>query len=115
MVASTERLENLNGCAKITSMLIPRFSLRLLVAATTLSSLFFYVVHLAMQEHLWAIALTLGFSSLLLVLVLHTTAFSVAWSLGIVWRSMIRKPTTTSPFVTDAPPPQQILPPEDVE
>ena len=95
-------------------MLIPRFSLRLLMVVTTLSGVFFLVVAQAVRGHAWAIALTVGLSALLATLVLHAMVFGLAWSMTFFWRRFSGRESTGSPFATSAPPPQ-VIPPIDLE
>ncbi|MEO8497451.1 MAG: hypothetical protein ABI614_20460, partial [Planctomycetota bacterium] len=64
-------------------MLIPRFSLRQLLAVTTASALFCYVVGMATRGHQWAIAISTAVSSVLLAFVLYAAVFAVAWLLAL--------------------------------
>ncbi|MBC8356007.1 MAG: hypothetical protein H8E66_28860 [Planctomycetes bacterium] len=96
-------------------MLIPRFSLRQLLAITTVSSLFCYIIAMATRGHQWAIAITLAISSLLLTLVIHAIIFSVAWLLTLFGGSFSKQRVAVSPFANATPPPQLVTPPEDNE
>ena len=96
-------------------MLIPRFSMRLLLLAMTACAVYSYVLLLAIREHVWAIAMATGVASIAIVLAAHAFTFSLAWCLAIVFRVVGRAPQPASPFAGDSPPPQQIIPPEDVE
>jgi hypothetical protein len=95
-------------------MLIPRFTLRLLLAVTTASGVFFFVVMQATRSHAWAIAITAAVAGLLATLVFHALWFLVAWLLTICWQLVCRRPATHSPFAT-AGPPSQIIPPVEPE
>jgi hypothetical protein len=95
-------------------MLIPRFSLRILLLIITFSSVFFFVMMLATRGHVWAWGVTIAISSVFAVTLVHATLFLLAWSLtqvGMSWK----QPTVESPFASAKPPPQQIIPPEDPE
>ena len=71
-------------------MLIPRFSLRQLLALTTASALFCYVIAMAARGHQWAIAISLAISSVLLGLVVHAVVFVMAWLLTLLGRQVTR-------------------------
>ncbi len=94
-------------------MLIPRFSLRSLLLITTFSACFCYVLMMAKQGQVWALAITLAAASLVLVFLVQVVLFAVAWSLSQIMRQSFGRQVTRSPFATDAPPPQWISPPED--
>ncbi len=114
-------------------MLIPRFSLQQLLVITTASSIFFYAITMATRGHQWALAVSMAIGSVLLVLVVHTSAFVIAWLLALVGRlfpttqfgrtfartqggrAFLQDSAATSPFADASPPPQFIPPPEDTE
>ncbi len=96
-------------------MLIPRFSLRQLLAVTTACALFFYTVAMATRGHQWAIAISLAISSVLLVLVAYAGVFLVAWVLTLIGGLFTKQVVVASPFADAAPPPQFVTPPEDDE
>jgi hypothetical protein len=62
-------------------MIIPRFSLRWLLALITVCGGLSLILSYAFQNHSWAIATIVGLGSLLVVVALHAVAFSVAWLL----------------------------------
>ena len=62
-------------------MIIPRFSLRWLLALVTVCGGVSLILSYAFQGSAWAIGLLVGLGSLLLVLLLHASAFSIAWLL----------------------------------
>lgn len=96
-------------------MLIPRFSLRLLLLITTASAIFCYVLAMATRGQEWAIVFSIAVSSVLLALIVHAVLFAIAWMLALMG-SMFTKPhVAASPFADAAPPPQLITPPEDPE
>jgi len=96
-------------------MLIPRFSLRWLLALTTVSSVFFYVMTLAVRGSQWAIALTAAISGFLLTMLVYAMLFGVAWMLAEFMRLFRpRRVQPSSPFAASQPPPQYV-PPEAPE
>ena len=96
-------------------MLIPRFSLRQLLAITTASALFCYVIAMATRGQQWAIAISLAISSVLLALVVYAAVFAIAWLLTLMGGLFARQNVAASPFANAAPPPQLVTPPEDPE
>jgi len=62
-------------------MIIPRFSLRWLLALITVCGGLSLILSYAFQSHSWAIATIVGLGSLLVVVALHAVAFSLAWLL----------------------------------
>ena len=96
-------------------MLIPRFSLRQLLAITTASAIFFYVVAMATRGFQWAIVVSIAGSSVLLALLVYAVLFAVAWLLTLLGSLFTARHAAASPFANAAPPPQLITPPEDIE
>jgi hypothetical protein len=96
-------------------MLIPRFSLRQLLAVTTACALFCYVIATATRGQQWAIAVSLAVSSVLLALVVYAVVFAIAWLLTLIGGLFTKRIVATSPFANAAPPPQFVTPPEDTE
>jgi hypothetical protein len=62
-------------------MIIPRYSLRWLLALITVCGGLSLILSYAFRGQAWAIGLMVGLGSLLLVIALHAAAFSVAWLL----------------------------------
>ena len=71
--------------------------------------------HGLQQCRLDGVALAAGGTSLFLVLAAHSFAFSLAWSLAVAFRLVSPARSSSSPFASTSPPPQQVVPPEDVE
>jgi hypothetical protein len=92
-------------------MLIPRFSLRWLLAAMTVCGVLAYLLAQAIMGESWGIAISVALGSLLITAVIHVVVFVVAWGLGSMGQET-RKKRAASPFATHTPPPQ-ILPPSD--
>ncbi len=95
-------------------MLIPRFSLRWLLAVTTASGLFFLIVAQAARGKHWAQGICLA----ALYLVACAAVYVLAWCAAIFFAKARRMRTevlvVSTPFAT-AEPPAQIIPPEDPE
>lgn len=94
-------------------MLIPRFSLRWLLAATTICGLLAYVVAQAVRGEAWGIAVSVVGGAVIMTAVVFAMVFIVAWSIAAM-AMRARKSRATSPFATHVAPPQ-ILPPIDPE
>jgi hypothetical protein len=62
-------------------MIIPRYSLRWLLALITVCGGLSLILSYAFQGQAWAIGFTVGLGSLAVVAALHAVAFSVAWLL----------------------------------
>lgn len=62
-------------------MIIPRFSLRWLLSLITVCAGLSFILSYAFRGHAWAIGLSVGLSSLVLVVALHAASFSAAWLL----------------------------------
>jgi hypothetical protein len=62
-------------------MIIPRYSLRWLLALITVCGGLSLVLSYAFQGHAWAVGFMVGLGSLAVVAVLHAVAFSIAWLL----------------------------------
>jgi hypothetical protein len=92
-------------------MLLPRFSLRWLLAATTLCGIVAFVLAQAVRGDAWGIAVAVACGALLMTALVFASVFIVAWSIASVGTG-VRKARATSPFATHTPPPQ-ILPPHD--
>ncbi len=95
-------------------MLIPRFSLRLMLGVTTASACFFYLVMRAMRGQHWALGTSIAIGSLLLAMLLHVFFFGLAWLLSLILRPFQSQPIRSSPFAA-AGPPEQVIPPTNPE
>ncbi|MCH2130148.1 MAG: hypothetical protein MK179_13450 [Pirellulaceae bacterium] len=89
-------------------MLIPRFTIRRLIALTAACGLFFFVVSCAVQGSIWAIAVSASISLLVFCFFLFGLLFAVAVC-ATFFVQLFRAPRQTeSPFAKDSPPPQII-------
>ena len=62
-------------------MIIPRFSLRWLLALITVCGGLSLILSYAFQGSAWAIGAIVGMGSIVVVVALHAVAFSIAWLL----------------------------------
>jgi hypothetical protein len=95
-------------------MLIPRFSLRLMLTVTTACAVFFFLVMLATQGRHWAIGVSVAVGGLILTMLLHVSVFGIAWLIASILGGMSNNPERKSPFAS-AGPPEQIIPPTEPE
>ena len=98
-------------------MIIPRFTLRWLLAVTTICGGLSLVLSYAMQGQPWAIAVSVGLATIPLLFLLHMATFVAAWLIaqGLTFmESRLRPATTSSPFAASGPP-KQIVPPGEVD
>src|SRR4029453_17477166 len=68
--------------ATIIRMIIPRYSLRWLLALITICGGLSLVLSYAFRGHAWAVGFMAGLGSLAVIAILHAVAFSVAWLLS---------------------------------
>lgn len=85
-------------------MIIPRFSLRWLLALLTVCGGLSLVLSYAVREQPWAIGISVALASLLVLFALHGATFSVAWlltQLGYLFAGPRGKPGDgQSPFAS---------------
>ena len=67
-------------------MLIPQFSLRFLLAVTTVAALVCLVISLAVQGHQWAAGVSIGLLALAVALALHGLLFFLVWLFSLLSR-----------------------------
>jgi len=80
-------------------MIIPRYSLRWLLALLTVCGGLSLVLSYAFQGQAWAVGFMVGLGSLAVVAALHALAFSVAWLLTqLSYVAKGSKPEGQSPF-----------------
>jgi hypothetical protein len=86
-------------------MVIPRFSLRWLLALTTFCALLSLVVSLAIRGQAWAIGISAALAALVLLGVLFVATFLVAWLVAQVEAAVFgRKQPGVSPFGNEKSP-----------
>jgi hypothetical protein len=95
-------------------MLIPRFSLRWLLAVTSASGVFFLIVAQAVRGSSWARGICLAALYLVVCLAFYVLAWGATMILAKTRGARPEPLVVTTPFAT-AEPPAQIIPPEDPE
>ena len=93
-------------------MLIPRYSLRWLLALITVSAAISFVLSFAFRGRDWAIGIAAGLGSLAILMALFVVAFLAAWALAQIERAASRGGEGTSPFAGN-PPASPFGPPAD--
>jgi hypothetical protein len=93
-------------------MLLPKFSIRLLLGIMSVLGVLSVAFNYALTGRAWAISLFMALGMLLAMFVLYSLGFLVGSLFGVL-DSAIRPPTQpTTPFATSQPPPQILPPPE---
>ncbi len=72
-------------------MLIPQFSLRWLLALTTVCAVVFSIVGLAVRGSQWAAAVSVGIGSLVLAVVIYGLVFALVWVFSVVMSALGRR------------------------
>jgi hypothetical protein len=92
-------------------MLIPRFSVRWMLLATTVCAFVFLVARFAVRGDAWAVAIVVAVAALATLFLMFAALFASAMILGrlVRWRQPV---LLESPFATDKLPPQ-IIPPRE--
>ena len=91
-------------------MLIPNFSIRLILFITAVAAIFFLIVNLAMKGHFWATPVATAMAVAMAALLLYAIMFSTAFLLTRFTSLARPKKRAISPFATDTLPPQVIPP-----
>ena len=94
-------------------MLIPQFSFRTVFAGVTIVAVLSLVLASAVRGSYWAIAASVGISSLAACLVMFLLAFVAAFAIASVWRLFFRRADRSTPFSDQAP--RQIIPTQDAD
>ena len=97
-------------CAKISPMLIPRFSLRWLMLALAGASLLAFTARQAVFGQSWALAVMASIVTLAFTFLVYIGVFSAAWMVATFVGLAKRSPAPESPFATSKAPPQVIAP-----
>lgn len=93
-------------------MLFPRFTLRWVLTAITVFGCFSFFLGQAVRGRVWAIGISTGLGSVIILLSIYAAFFAIAYLLTDVaglGRARIRP---ESPFAVSKPPPQ-LIPPRD--
>ena len=95
-------------------MLLPKFSIRLLLVTMAALGVLSIAFKYALDGHAWAIASFMALGMLVVMFALYSAAFLIGLAFGAVDAAIRPVPRPTTPFATNQPPPQ-ILPPPDPE
>jgi hypothetical protein len=95
-------------------MLIPRFTIRWLLALTAVCAVFFLILTFGVRGALWAAAMSIAVGSLIVAFACYAVVFAGGYLLASTFCLLRTKTQAASPFATDRPPPQ-IITPIDVE
>jgi hypothetical protein len=84
----------------MTFMLIPQFSIRWLLAVTTVCAVVFSIVGLALKGSAWATAVSVGIGSLVILGLVSGALFAVVWAFSVASSSLVprRARSQGSPF-----------------
>ena len=93
-------------------MIIPRFTVRWLLALMAVCAVLAFIVSLAVTGRIWAVALSIAVAGLVLTFMGYAAAFCVAWGIAELWRFATGRRIAISPFATHTPPPQVLRPEE---
>jgi hypothetical protein len=66
-------------CQQAMFMILPRFTLRTILAVTTVAALFFVLIGAGYRGQQWAWGAAIGVLSLAVVALVHASAFGVVW------------------------------------
>ncbi len=85
-------------------MLIPQFSIRWLLALTTVCALVLSIVSLAVQGHAWAAGVSIGIGALMVSALVYGAIFALVWLFSVVTAPLTNRwgRMDTSPFMADA-------------
>ena len=79
-------------------MLLPRFSIRTVLAITTVAAIYFVFAGLGVRGHAWAAAIAIGAGSLAVVALVHAGFFGFIWVLtGGTRRRPVEAPVLAEP------------------
>ncbi|HUT88636.1 MAG TPA: hypothetical protein VMY37_04020 [Thermoguttaceae bacterium] len=85
-------------------MLVPQFSIRLLLAVTTGCAVVFSIVGLAARGSAWATAVSVGIGSLGILVLVSGLLFAVVWVFSVATSSLSRRRARSSgsPFRSES-------------
>lgn len=90
-------------------MLLPKFSIRALLIATTLVAFLSLTISFALQEKAWAIAVLAAVGGGAATFGYFALFFAISWLLLSALR-LVRRKRSESPFQSAEQPPRQMLP-----
>lgn len=80
-------------------MLIPQFSLRWLLGLTTVAAVICAIVAWGMTGHRWALAVSFGLASLVVLAAVHGLMFAIIWAVSLASSRSFQ--VGQSPFKSD--------------
>jgi len=95
-------------------MLIPRFTLRWMLAITAVVAAFAWIASLAVRGSIWAVAVCVAAGSVPAMFLLYAIVFAAAFMMARALERRRVPPHGDTPFATATPPPQ-LVPPRDPE
>lgn len=93
-------------------MLLPKFSIRLLLAAMAAIGVLSIAFKYALDGRAWAISSFMALGMLGLMFAFYSAAFLIGSVFGAIDSAIRPGPRPTTPFATNQPPPQILPPPE---
>ena len=94
-------------------MLLPKFSIRLLLGLTAITAVFFFIVSLAINGSKWAIGLSVGAGLIPVFFLTYAFFFMIAYGLTRFTKLARPKVQPVSPFSPESLP-TQIIPPNEI-
>ena len=91
-------------------MLAPQFTTRRILLLTAICGVFFLVLAMAAQGHLWAVALAVGVGSVAIVLLAFALFFQVSFVVAKLLGLLKAEEAPVSPFAKDTAPPVLVPP-----
>lgn len=85
-------------------MSLPRFTLRTILAVTTVAAVFFVLLGAGLRGQQWAWGAAIGVVSLAAVAIVHAAAFGVVWCFARVVSRRSPSPELPSRLATEASP-----------
>jgi hypothetical protein len=87
-------------------MLVPQFSIRWLFALTAVCAVIFSVFGLAVRGSPWAVGVSVGIVSLVILATTYAAVFGLVWTFSVVpgWLGRRRSAAGRSPFRDDSGP-----------
>jgi hypothetical protein len=96
-------------------MLAPQFTTRRMLLLIALFSVFFLVLSMAVQQQVWAIALSIGVGTLVLTFLAFAMFFQISFVLAKLVGLFAGTKKPVSPFAKDTAPPVYVAPSNPIE
>lgn len=93
-------------------MLMPKFSIRWILALFTVLAVFFSIIAAAVRGQAWAIAFSVASAGMVVMFLVHAIVYLVAWWVSLVHCPEPTHQRTQSPFAGNSMPPQLLRPEE---